>query len=149
MEKFVKRMGMSLVEVIVATSVFLIAAVGLLYSYLKCMELEELGRNSQLAISATESALEEIKNSTFSTLYQTYNNTTFAAPSGVTGIGVIYVNNSNLSLLQIKAVFCWRQSNGRVIGEDKNLNGVLDAGEDLNNNGQIDGYVQMQTKIFG
>jgi hypothetical protein len=35
-----------------------------------------------------------------------------------------------------------------VYGEDKDLDGVLDAGEDLNGNGKLDAPVQIVDRIF-
>jgi len=49
-------------------------------------------------------------------------------------------------LLQATVSVCWRQKN-RVIGEDKNLNGALDAGEDANGNKIIDSPVELTTLI--
>ena len=113
------------------------------------MELEELGRNSQLALSAINSEIEDIKNTDFNTIVATYDNATFSAPAGLTGIGKVYIDDSNPELFVVKVLFCWRQSNRRIIGEDTNLNGTLDAGEDKNANNQLDSYVQVQTQIFG
>jgi len=143
-----KKEGFTLVETIVATAVFLVAAVSILYSYLKCLELADIGRNVSIAVQAVKNEMEDIKNSNFATLYNTYNNATFTA-AGINGRGVVYVDNSNPSLLQVRVVFCWKQPNGLLIGEDTNLNGVLDAGEDKNANGQLDSYVQIQTNIYG
>ena len=141
--------GLSLPEIMVASVVFILATVGILYSYLKCMELQDVGRNVSIVTQAVRNKMENIKNSTFSTLSATYNNTTFTT-AGITGRGVVYVDAvTDPNLVQVKIAFCWKQPNGRVIGEDTNLNGVLNAGEDKNANGQIDSYVQITTKIFG
>lgn len=140
--------GVTLPELIVSLVVFVIAIVGILYSYVKCLELQDLGRNTSIATQAVRNKMENIKNSTFATLFATYNNTTFTA-ANINGRGVVYVNNSNVNLPQIKIVFCWKQPNGRLIGEDKNINGVLDAGEDTNGNGQLDSYVQITSNIYG
>lgn len=142
------KSAMSLVEVMIAATVFIVAATGLLLTLLKCMELEELGKNSQQAVAAIQTQLDAIKNTSFANIYSTYNNTTFTSAS-LTGMGKVYIDNSDASLLIVKVVYCWRQSNRRVIGEDTNLNGTLDAGEDKNANGQIDSYVQVYTQIFG
>jgi hypothetical protein len=34
-------------------------------------------------------------------------------------------------------VVCYREKPNRVIGEDINLNGILDGGEDLNGDGRL------------
>ena len=146
--RLLKKSGMSLAEVMVAATIFIIAATGILLTLLKCMELEELGRNSQQALAGIQTEIDVIKNADFSTIEATYNNATFTH-AALTGMGKVYVDNTDPNLLIIKVVYCWRQSNRRVIGEDTNLNGTLDAGEDKNGNGQIDSYVQVQTQIFG
>jgi len=61
-------------------------------------------------------------------------------------MGVVYVDDTNPELLEVTVSVCWQQVL-RVIGEDKNLNGVLDAGEDTNGNGKIDSSVQLVTRI--
>jgi hypothetical protein len=48
---------------------------------------------------------------------------------------------------KIRIVACWRNQNGRVIGEDKNLNGTLDAGEDLDGNGLIDSPAVIESYV--
>ena len=50
--------------------------------------------------------------------------------------------------LLVTVSFSWRESGGRIIGEDLNLNGRLDAGEDKNGNGIIDSVVQFSSYIY-
>ena len=142
------RRGMTLVEIMVSTCVFLMAVVGILYSFVKCIELNEIGRESTIAVVGVKNKLEEIKSVNISSIFTTYDNTTFTI-TGLNGKGVIYVDNSNSRLLEVKVVFCWRLMGGRIVGEDTNLNGVLDTGEDKNGNGQIDSNVQIVTRIYG
>jgi hypothetical protein len=142
------RRGMTLVEVIVSTCVFLMAVVGILYSFVKCIELNEIGRESTIAVVGVKNKLEEIKSVNIASIFTTYDNTTFTI-TGLNGKGVIYVDNSNSRLLEVKVVFCWRLMGGRIVGEDTNLNGVLNTGEDKNGNGQIDSNVQIVTRIYG
>ncbi len=142
------RQAFTMAELLVASCIFLIAVVGIVYSYLKCMELAEIGRNASLAVQEVRTKMEEIKAANFSTVLATYNNTTFNV-NNLNGKGVIYINNTNPDLLVIKVVFCWKQQGGRLIGEDADLDGVLDAGEDKNANGQLDSYVQVVTNLYG
>ena len=55
-------------------------------------------------------------------------------------------NPGNPMLLDVHVAACWT-SRGRSIGEDKNCNGMLDAGEDANGNGWIDSPVMMSTRV--
>ncbi len=140
--------GLTLIEVLIAAGVFLIAAAGILSSFSTCMELNQMGMRSTIAVQGVKNKVEEIKASTYNDIYDNYNNTTFTV-AGLNGIGVIYVDNATTKLLEVKVVFCWALADGRVIGEDTNMNGVLNNGEDKNGNNQIDSYVQVITRIYG
>lgn len=89
--------------------------------------------------------LEEIRNHNFYRIYSDYDNTTFE----VTGIeeakGRVDVDNTDPDLLKITVTICWKQVGGRIIGEDLNLDGDLDTGEDSNGNEQLDSPVQIVT----
>ncbi|MCM8832168.1 MAG: prepilin-type N-terminal cleavage/methylation domain-containing protein [Candidatus Omnitrophica bacterium] len=57
------------------------------------------------------------------------------------------VNNALIdNLVFVEVVVCYRAGN-RVIGEDVNLNGVLDSGEDVNNDGKISSPITLSTFI--
>jgi len=142
-----RSQGFSLVELLLAAGILVLSLSGILVSYLACLELTEMSKNSSMALHEVKSKLEEIQNTTFDQIKATYDNTTFTL-AGFNGMGVSYVDDSNLDLLLIDVAFCWRQPNGRVIGEDKNLNGQLDVGEDQNGNGQIDSLAQVASQIF-
>ena len=142
------RAGLTLVEVMVSVAIVLIATLGIMLTYVQALELNMIGKGAVLASHGVKNKIEEIKSSPFGMIFVNYNNSTFTIP-GLTGKGVVYVNNQNPGLLVVKVVFCWRLADGRVIGEDRNLDGVLGAGEDRNANGQIDSYVQITTQIYG
>jgi len=139
--------GFTLVELLIAAAILVLSLSGILVSYLACLELTEMSKNSSMALHEVKSKLEEIQNTAFDQIKATYDNTTFTL-AGFNGMGVSYVDDSNPDLFLIEVVFCWRQSNGRVIGEDRNLNGQLNVGEDRNANGQIDSLVQATSQIF-
>ena len=50
------------------------------------------------------------------------------------------------SFLDLTVSVCWR-AQGRVIGEDRNCNGQLDAGEDANGNGWLDSPAMVSTRL--
>ena len=62
--------------------------------------------------------------------------------------GVFYVEDWQPShdILLLEVVVCYKAGK-RVIGEDQNLNGQLDAGEDVNNDGKITSPVTLKTII--
>ena len=60
--------------------------------------------------------------------------------------GVVYVDDSNPELLKVTISVSWKQGN-TVVGEDRNLDGSLNAGEDSNGNGILDSPVELTTLI--
>lgn len=142
-----ERDGLTLVELLVATVVFSMAFIGLLMSFVRSMELHETSRNTSCAIAAVRSRLEVIKNTDFADIEATYHNVTFT-DSSISGIGVSYVDASNPDLLEITICFSWKQKNGRIIGEDSDLDGVLDSGEDTNSDGRLSSPAEVITYIY-
>ncbi len=142
-----RKQGMTLVELLVATVVFTMAFIGLLMSFVKSMELHETSRNTSYALTAVKSRIETIKNTNFADIYSTYNKATFT-DSSINGIGVSYVDNSNSDLLVVTVSFSWQQENNRIIGEDKDLDGVLDSGEDSDSDGKLSSPAQAVTYIY-
>jgi Tfp pilus assembly protein PilV len=150
--------GFSLAELMVATFILIIALVGILISYLKCLELNEFNKNSSYAVVAAKNRMEQIKDTDFTQLVGAWNDDVFSSSdlgeldslggSSRFASGVSYVDSSVSDLYEITVSVCWRQKSGRVIGEDLDLDGVLDAGEDVNGNGMIDSPVQLITLIF-
>lgn len=142
-----KSRAFTLIELMVAAVVFILAFVGILLSYLKCLELNEISKNSSLAVRATKGRLEEIRNKTFNQIKASYNNVPFTA-AGLSGMGVSYVDDTDPNLLKITVTFCWKQYSGLIVGEDKNLNGQLNAGEDKNGNNLLDSPTTMVSYVY-
>jgi len=142
-----RREGLTLPELLIATFILTVTFAGVIIVFFRCMELSEMAGNSSTAVYASKSRIADIENTPFSQIYSTYNNTTFTA-AGLDGVGVTYVNNANPELLEVTTAFCWKQKNGRIIGEDTNLNGQLNSGEDQNANGILDSPVKLTTSIF-
>jgi len=140
--------GFTLIELMVATFVLALVLVAILGSYITCLDLVELSKNTSVAMNIAQTKMEEIKNSTYTQIKTNYDRVPFAI-TGLTGMGVSYVDNTNPDLLQVTVTVCWRQKNGRIIGEDTNLNGGLDAGEDKSNplNNQLDSLGQVVSYI--
>lgn len=138
--------GFSLAEVLVAAAIFLIIIVGVLLVFVVSSALNELSKNMTLAMVESQSKLEEIRNHSFDLIMTDYSSG--GTPGNIfnltslNGKGAIYISNTmppaNVNLLRVKIVACWQESNGRIIGEDINLNGSLDPAEDLNGNSELD-----------
>ncbi len=145
--KLLNDKAFSLSELMIATLIFTFTFAGTIIVFFRCIELSEMARNSSTAVNAVKSRLASIENTPFANILATYNNTTFTS-AGVNGTGVTYVTSIDVDLLRVTIVFCWREKNGRVMGEDTNINGALDAGEDANANGVLDSPVEMTTYIY-
>lgn len=139
--------GFTLAELIVAAGILGIVVGGILVSYIRCMELNEASENKSLAVKAARDRMEIIKSTAYANLVSTYNNVPFAV-TGFTGQGVSYVTVLNAKNTEVVVSVSWRQKNGRVYGEDKNLNGVINGGEDVNNDGRLNSPVDIVTRIF-
>ncbi len=144
--------GLTLVEMMIASFILVVAFVGVLLTFLKCMQLNEFNTNSNHAVVAAKNRMEQIKDTDFLLQVGTWNGTVFSAAdlgeiSGNSS-GVSYVDNTLADLYEVTVSVCWRQKNGQIVGEDSDLDGVLDAGEDTNGNGMIDSPVQITTLIF-
>ena len=144
-----KQNGFTLVEVMLAAAFLIIVLSGMLATYISCFELITTVRNLTFAVNSAQGKIEEIRDYSFSSTFDDYNNTTFTVdeiPAG-NSRGVVYLDNSDPDLLVLTVSVCWRQRANRIIGEDLNLNGTLDAGEDTNGNNIIDSPAQLVTLV--
>jgi len=146
-QRISNRQGMTLPELMIAVGILALCITGILLSYLRSMELNEISRNMSIAVKAAESRLDLIRSTTFDTIQATHHQVAFDV-SGLDGKGVSYVNNSNPDLLKVDVCVAWRTTNGRVFGQDSNLNGQIDGSEDSDGNGILDGPVQLTTYIY-
>jgi prepilin-type N-terminal cleavage/methylation domain-containing protein len=162
MVRILKKKGMTLVEVLVAATILAFCLTGLLLTYINLFVLTDLARDLTYATNALQAKMEAIKNIAFANL-TALNNTNFNVTannsSDIIGKGVIYVsevidpytNTTYTDLRNMRTVISFK-SRTRIIGEDQNLNGVLDAGEDnpsygANGTGRLDSPVEAVTII--
>lgn len=141
------KKGFTLIELLIAMAIMVITISGILMSYLRCLELNEISKNSMVALQAAASRMEQVKSTAFAQIKANFNNVPFAV-TGLNAMGTSYVDDSDPELLQVVVSVSWRQKNGRLFGEDANLNGQIDAGEDGNGNGILDSPVQLMDAIF-
>ncbi len=146
--KRLNKLGFSLVEVILATAILASALVGILGTYVTCLVLMTTSQNVNAATNAAQGIIEEIRSTPFTQVVDDYNGMVFTVNDIPFSARVVYVDDSvNAEFLDVTVSICWRQGN-RIIGEDTNLNGVLDAGEDtIEANGIIDSTVQLKTRV--
>jgi prepilin-type N-terminal cleavage/methylation domain-containing protein len=146
--KRLNKLGFSLVEVILATAILASALVGILGTYVTCLVLITTSQNVNAATNAAQGIIEEIRSTPFTQVVDNYNGMVFTVNDIPFSAGVVYADDSvNAEFLDVTVSICWRQGN-RIIGEDANLNGVLDSGEDtMEANGIIDSTVQLKTRV--
>lgn len=141
-----KKEGFTLLELLIASGVLIIALTGLLATYAACFDLVETTRNSNLALNAAQKTLEEMRSINFLSVYPNYNNQTFQV-SGMpvnSSLGFVSINNSNSSLLNVAIGVCWRQRGSRIIGECVDSGGVI-AFSDSNGDGRLNSPVELST----
>jgi len=143
-----KTQGFSLVELLVVVGILSVVILGLIQTFLLGSVLADLSHRKTIALGEAQDKLEEVLNHTFSLITTDYSspNNTFNL-SQITGKGVTTVTALSANLLQVDVVVAFQYRNGRVYGEDRDLDGVLDAGEDVNGNGALDSGVKVTTYI--
>lgn len=151
MLKLQTNRGFTLTEVLVSAAILVVVSVGLIQVFLRASALSSLSGNMTIAMSEAQDKIEEIRNHDFDLIMTDY--VSGGTPgdifslSEVTGTGKIYISNANPDLLEMEVVISWQEKDDRVIGEDQDLDGVLDAGEDINGNGQLDSTARIITYL--
>lgn len=140
------KRGFVLPEVMLACAIAAFAICGLLLMYVAGMDLIRVSKNASIASSAALGLMEEIRNTPFPDIVTNYNGLKFTVNNIPSSSGVVYVDETDPELLLVTISVCWLQGN-RIIGEDLNLNGDLDTGEDANSNNIIDSPVELITQV--
>lgn len=153
MSCLLKKEGFTLLELMIAAAIMIVAMTGLLGAYVLCFNINETAKNLTLATAAAQEEIETIRNWPFSTIAnaptdnppgfqgEVFNVTGLAAGDAM---GSVRIDDSNPDLLKISVSVSWRQQGGRIIGEDNGsgggiaLNGRLDGAEDLDGDNVID-----------
>ncbi len=144
--------GFTLIELLLTINILAFCLCGVLLTYINMFILSDLSRDITLATNSLQAKMEEIKKTNFDNL-SSLNGTTFniAGFASSDAKGRIEVYNVTLrptpteTLKRVRIVVCFK-SRGRIIGEDKNLNGILDSGEDKNMPGE-DGYNRLDSPM--
>ena len=140
------KRGFTLMEIVVAMGICALALSAILLAYASTLAFVSISKNINIATNAAEGIIEGIRNSSFSQMVGSYNGLIFTVNDLPGSRGVVYVDNTDPAFLLVTVSVCWQRGYG-VVGEDLNLNGVLEPGEDANNNGMIDSAVQLVTRI--
>lgn len=144
-----ERAGFTLAEVLLAVSILAFGLCGILVTYISMHIFLDLSRNFTTVTNALQAKAEEIKRTSFSAL-SGLNGTTFDlsgfGPNNAKGVIEVTDITGYADLKRVRIIACFK-SRARVIGEDTNLNGILNIGEDANNNGRIDSPAELITLI--
>jgi prepilin-type N-terminal cleavage/methylation domain-containing protein len=145
------RKGFTLIEILMATMIMALAIGGTFQTITYLMQLNEANENVVLSSNALEGLMDEIRNVDFADVKTVYNGNQFSlnelTAKGVRHSGIVTVTDLEPDmLLRVKIVVSWEQR-GRVIGEDRNLNGILEIGEDTNGNGELDSPCMIEAAI--
>jgi len=143
--------GFSLVEMLLVVGILAVVITGLMRLFIHCSVLSEMSGNKTLVLGEAQATMEEIRDHDYNSIVTDYSlggdpGNTFDL-THLNGKGIIYIDSTNADLLEIKIVVSWENKYNRVIGEDANLNGVLDAGEDLNTSGELDSIATIVSYI--
>lgn len=140
--------GFTLIELLLAFAILAFCLCGILLTYINMFLLSDLSRDLTLTTNAVQAKTEEIKKTPFDNLLSlngtTFNLNPFPASDAKGFIEVTDTTYSDLKRVRVIAAF---KSRLRLIGEDKNLNGVLDPGEDTDNNGALYWPIEVVTFI--
>lgn len=140
--------GFTLVELAVALAVFGILLTGLFAAMAAASTLSDAATGQAAALAAAVGQLEEIIASPRDRLTTDYApggepGNLFSVPDLPNSQGVVELDTSESGLVTVRCTVCWRGKGGRLYGEDADLDGVLDPGEDANGNGWIDSPVSL------
>lgn len=143
------RRGFTLAEALLSFAILAFALTGILLTYANLFFLTDLCRDLTLANNALQAQMEQLKAVKFDSL-MSFNQTAFNI-QGFTNTdarGLIQVENTAYpDVMLVRLVISFR-SRTRIIGEDRNFNGILDSGEDtLIANNRLDSPVELVTLI--
>lgn len=139
--------ALTIPELLIASTIILMTSLAILFTYIQCMEISEIDKTKTKVLFMAHNMMETIQSTSFDLIQSTYNNQTFSL-DGINGIGLTEIDDRDPKLLGIHVKCFWKQAKGRLVGEDSNLNGILDKGEDINKNGALDSPVDLFTYIY-
>ena len=164
------RSGNTLVEVMIVTAILAFVLTTMLQLFIQVSMNAEMSGNKTIALSAAQDKIEEIRREDYDDISVNY------ASGGTPGdtfsfqiddrdaMGKVYIISTenptspseltgetypgaNAESLAIKVVVSWENALGRVVGEDLDLDGSFEAGEDANSNGLYDSPITLISYI--
>ncbi|MFH0856214.1 MAG: prepilin-type N-terminal cleavage/methylation domain-containing protein [Candidatus Omnitrophota bacterium] len=166
-KKRLSKKGFTIAEVLLAVAILAFALCGILATYLACFNLSGISKNMNIATSCAQGVIEQLRAKPFTQvtpgmvfLVNGVNYSSSLVSSNIycwkftvptssmppDNKMAVYIDFSDGDLLKVTVSVCWKQA-GKIIGEDTDLNGILDPGEDANGNGLIDSPVELITLV--
>lgn len=143
--------GFTLMELLVTVGILALVLTSMMQLLIYASTLSEMGGSKTLAVKEAQDKMEEIRRHAFGSIAADYSSggtpgNTFTL-STLTGEGLIEIEGGASSLLTIDVSVCWEDKYDRVLGEDRNLNGTLDPGEDADGDDKIDCPIHFRTMV--
>lgn len=132
----------SLIEVVVVMAILVLFSSAMLQLYVSLDETTHISTGKLSAVRAADIIISEMKTLNNSEIVSNYSSGGTPGEmiqlSELNGYAQIDIDSSNMDLIDVKIYLHWKDRFGRLFGEDADLDGVLDIGEDLNGNGILD-----------
>ncbi len=172
------QVGMSVIDVLIAATILLVIVFSAANVFRDTLRLNSSIDYSSRAWSIATQEMEALKHMDFNWLYNVgryyyafnENSEITASTSrllerdlgkssfnsmGLRGSTTVYLDKVRRNsgdfedaFLLATVVVCYREAKGRVVGEDTNLNGRLDRGEDKNRNDRIDSPILLKGVVY-
>jgi Tfp pilus assembly protein PilE len=142
-----QRSGMTLMELMIAVMLLLPLLTVVMQNFITCVHLNASAEGTSKAIWQERTLVAAIQETSFHSIFDTYDQKKFPLV-GMNGYIVTYVAPTSSDLWTVYVSATWKDRRGRYNGEDVNLNGQLDAGEDKNGNNRLDSNVGFSTFIY-
>ena len=139
--------GFTLLELAIAVAIFILAICGIISLFVSLSGLTESAGNITRMVNVARGEFEtNIRNANFDSL-ATYSLLSPAVPNNMSLICYIQNHPTINDVKQVLLVVSYRQRGNYVFGEDKNINGILDGGEDTDGNGRLSSICEIATFI--
>ena len=139
--------GFTLLELAIAVAIFILAICGIISLFVSLSGLADSAGNITRMVNVARGEFEtNIRNANFDSLAN-YSLLPPAIPNNMSLI--CYIQNHPIvnDVKQVLLVVSYRQRGNYVFGEDKNINGVLDGGEDTDGNGRLSSICEIATFV--
>ena len=143
--------GFTLLELAIAVAIFILAICGIISLFVSLSGFTESAGNITRMINVARGEFEtNIRNANFDSLAN-YSLLPPAIPNNMSLICYVQNYPTNPPIIndvkQVLLVVNYRQRGNYVFGEDKNVNGILDDGEDTDGNGRLSSICEIATFV--